>query len=146
MIQRIQTIFLLLSAGAFGSLLTLPLAVANKPVVSSLYLEDAKVMAAEFPFGLLFVALGALAQIVAIFLFRNRNLQGRVTLLASTQAFIFLGLLTGGRWLTETLPPGNALLPHWGALTLILGLLFSVLAYLGIARDEKTVRSMDRLR
>lgn len=150
MIQRIQTLYLLLAAAALGLQFVLPYAVAPAGSVT-----DAAATFSDGVFdlndrlGLLIntVVAAALA-LVALFLYKNRLAQSRMTsfglfasaILAVTLAaqFFFLGNEAGSsigniRYQAGVGLPAAAALLLW-------------LANRGIRRDEALVRSADRLR
>jgi peptidoglycan/LPS O-acetylase OafA/YrhL len=146
MIQRIQSIFLLLGGGAFLSLLGLPLATTPKPIVASAYFADAA-YTIEDNLGLtvLFVAAGALA-LIGIFLFKNRQLQMRLTIFSAIAAIvgIVLAILF---FLQNSAGTGTQAINNGiGAYLTPVGLVFIFLAYRYISKDDQTVKSMDRLR
>ena len=136
MIQRIQTIYLLISAGISAGL----------TFVFHLWktVNDALVFAKDnmLFFGL-FLGSAALA-LIAIFMFKNRKSQfvlGRLNIILN---FILLGLfvyhslnLSG-----ETLVSEKGI----GILLPIFSIVFLVLANKAIKKDEDLVKSVDRLR
>ena len=156
MIQRIQSVFLLLLALAMLSLLALPLwhkidGLTNQELTLTAFGFDAKGLAVPTPgpvwiIGLLAAASAAVA-VFEIFQFRNRTKQlllGSVNLLLITAtlgaAFYFsnkgeqlLNLKLEGQFLTAFYLP-------------TLALLLNLLANRFIRRDEQLVRSADRLR
>jgi hypothetical protein len=91
------------------------------------------------------IALGMLS-LICIFLFKNRKLQFRLTILALilTIGYLFLQYITIEKFKTENaIQTGSyqvsALLP-------IVMSIFLILAARGIYKDEKLVKSLDRLR
>lgn len=88
--------------------------------------------------------LGGLVALVSIFLFKNRGLQMRLALLTivlSILLFVVAGLLV----MTEQ--QGTAEYEEsFGVALPILALIFGILANRFIQKDDKLVRSMDRLR
>ncbi len=144
MIQRIRSIFLLLASAASLSLLRMPLAVSI-PSTQIPVLADGRFNLQDH-LGLLitFLGGGALA-LLAIFLFRNRPLQLRISMLSLL--FILAGIGLAGYLVYVQ---ANTLLdnffPGTGTFLPILSIIFILLAYRFIKKDEKLVRSMDRLR
>ena len=143
MIQRIQTIYLLLASIVSGVLIF----VFNlwESLKSSIYaldfLDSDSYVLKLIP--VLFLASAILA-FVAIFIFKNRKLQfviGRLTILIN---LILLGLLI---YLSLTLP-GEAAVSEKGIgmFIPILAILLIVLANKAIKKDEDLVKSADRLR
>lgn len=146
MIQRIQSIYLLLAALVALSLLFLPFATSVEPLDTSPLLEDGAYTVTDYS-GLtaLFVLSGLLA-IVAMLAYTDRKRQlllARVAIgadLAGLVAVIFLGLTDSA--LVAGLPE---MLSVGVAVPIVFAVLM-VLAFRAILKDEKLIRSMDRLR
>lgn len=141
MIQRIQSLWLIivaLTAFATSRLVLFEGTLANgtelpMPLAGSLVLS------------IVIIAIGLLA-LICLFLFKNRKLQFKLSIfgLIFSTGFLFLeyfmveefkkehGIMTGSYEL--------------GALLPILMIVFFFLAARGIYRDEKLIKSMDRLR
>ncbi|MBS4066103.1 MAG: DUF4293 family protein [Chitinophagaceae bacterium] len=135
MIQRIQTIWLLLATTA--ALLSLKF-----PFYSGmLEKEGFTKFNGSSVFGLLVLSVAvALVAFVAIFLYKNRKLQMQLSLLG-----LLLQLVTIVVYFLEIqkFTDGNF------SLTAILSFVipfFFILAWMGIRKDEKLIKSMDRLR
>ncbi|WP_424494894.1 DUF4293 domain-containing protein [Salinimicrobium sp. GXAS 041] len=136
MLQRIQTIYLLLAALTSGGLIfvfNLWENTAGEPVYAQ---DDYSVM--------LFFLISALLSLVTIFLFKNRKLQfvlGRVNILLN---LILLGLFV--YW--SLMVPGESNISEKGIGMLIpvISIVFLVLANKAIKKDEDLVKSVDRLR
>ncbi len=148
MIQRIQTIFLILSAIALGFLLFSPL-VSSTIATSEGFYQDGQLYTCENQAATITFGIGILLSIVAIFLFKNRKLQKNIVLL--TILMILVGNLLGGLAFlepTQSIMATNqkGITPGLGAFMPIVGLISLILAYRGINKDEKIVKSMDRLR
>ncbi len=147
MIQRIQTLFLILAAACAFGLFALPFASI------SLTTSDASTIFADGIFSIhdhvallaLFCIAGGLA-FISIFLFRNRRTQMVLARLAVVANVIGLILALIFFW-QERESMGNAE-PNdeLGIFLPFLFLIFGVLALRFIRKDEKLVRSMDRLR
>jgi hypothetical protein len=146
MIQRVQTIFLTLAAAACFSLLGLPFATTGQPVAASALFADARyTVSDQTPLLALFSLAGALA-LIAIFFFKNRRLQMR---LAAGAAIALL--LGAGLAIFFFLQPSEAIAgaqprAQFGALMPLAALTLLWLAHRAIRKDERLVRSMDRLR
>jgi divalent metal cation (Fe/Co/Zn/Cd) transporter len=146
MIQRIQTIFLLLAAGASFGLLALPFASTTSAMSNTALFADG-VYNVQDSAGMLafFCGAGALA-LIAMFLFRNRGLQMRLTIFA----FIanLLGIVFGVLYFMQNAQDIGDAVPNeeLGVYLPILTIIFTLLAYRFIRKDEKLVKSMDRLR
>ena len=143
MIQRIQTVYLLLASIVSGVLIfVFNLWESLKNSIYALdFLDSDSYILKLIP--VLFLASAILA-FVAIFIFKNRKLQfviGRLTILIN---LILLGLLI---YLSLTLP-GEAAVSEKGIgmFIPILAILLIVLANKAIKKDEDLVKSADRLR
>lgn len=144
MLQRIQTIFLALAAVAsFGSM-GLPFATTPEPAEASMLFADAAFTVQDhIALLVLFAVAGALA-VASIALFKNRSLQMRLSLLSS---FALLAALAFGIMLfVMDRPAATGTSIALGAFLPLAALLLLLLAYRFIKKDEKLVRSMDRLR
>ena len=136
MIQRIQTIYLLIA--------TAVCAVATFMV--SLYTDSSgNVVTAQntILFMVLFLSSAALS-LVTIFLFKNRQLQfvlGRLNIILN---FALLGVLV---YRSQVLSGGAAALEKGiGMLLPLISIVFIALANKAIKKDENLVKSVDRLR
>jgi uncharacterized membrane protein len=155
MIQRIQTVYMLLAVVSMG-LLYLPtwafISVegdkASMQKAEMSMLEDGLFNTYDHILLMILVGLGALLALVGIFLYANRNLQMRLTrigmaagilVVVLTAIFFYQDyqLMDAGQYLIEV---------EYGVLSPIAFILFSWLALRSISKDEKLVRSMDRLR
>lgn len=161
MIQRIQTVFLVLSAIAIGAMAFFPIAnFTNAPGVkgaTSYYIFtifEISDGAGGSPFGFWFTlpllvipAAIAVLSIVAVFLYKNRAEQIRLT---QTGIFLNILLVVGIMFFyierIETITQSTASYEYVGIYLPLISLVFLVLAHRFIRRDEKLVRSLDRLR
>ena len=145
MIQRIQSIFLLLASGGFWSLFKLPF--ANSDKVSSPIFEDSIFNLFDNTILLVLAILGGIISISAIFLYNNRQLQLRLGYLNIICA-LFLGLVAC--WLVfiqaNQYTPAIEINDNIGLYMPLLSLIFAILANYFIKKDDKLVDSMDRLR
>lgn len=135
MIQRIQTIWLLLAAAA--SFATLKLSFYSGTKDNNLFAELTG--SSHFLLLILSVAVGLLA-LITIFLFKNRKLQMRLTWLGIILQLVVLAVYFQQ---IKTFVQGNYTLTS--ALSFVIPVFF-ILAWLGIRKDEKLIKSMDRLR
>jgi Domain of unknown function (DUF4293) len=135
MIQRIQTIWLLLAAAASFATLKLSFYSGNKD--NNLFEELTG--SSHFLLMILSVAVGLLA-LITIFLYKNRKLQIRLSLLGIV---LQLAVLAVYFQQIKTYVQGNFTLTS--AVSFIIPVFF-ILAWLGIRKDEKLIKSMDRLR
>ena len=147
MIQRIQSIFLLLASLAFFSLFSNPMSFATSEVSNANELSPTSTLAdgvfnIQDNIGLIILTvLGGVLALGAIFLFKNRPLQMKIsnlTILTGLSTIGFLGFLISKE--TTTFEMG------FGLAAPILAILFSALATMFIKKDDKIVKSMDRLR
>ena len=148
MIQRIQSIWLLLASIAILCLLLIPVigAATDKAYFIlqgyGLQIEGAKEQTINVPL-LVSVVLAGLISIVNIFNFRNRKLQIRI---ASLNIFLILAL---SFWLFQMVKGIEALRTldiEPGICLPLMAIIFTLLAIRGIKQDEKLIRSADRLR
>ncbi len=146
MIQRIQSIFLLLASLAFFSLFSNPMSFATSEATvnatnTSSVLADG-IFNIQDNIGLIILTvLGGVLALIAIFLFNNRSLQMKISnfsILVALSTVGFLGFLISKE--TTTFEMG------FGLAAPILAIIFSALATRFIKKDDKVVKSMDRLR
>lgn len=136
MIQRIQSVYLLLAAIVAGAL----------PFVVSIFtLASGEVVSAvdDMMFLIPFIVSAVLA-VVAIFLFKNRQLQTVVSRLNIILNFILLGVFVYQLLMMS----GEAAVSEKGIgmFLPILSIVLLVLANRAIRKDEQLVKSADRLR
>ena len=143
MIQRIQSIYLLLASAVSGGLIfvfDLWENVKNEVYALDLFSRDS-ILLKVIP--MLFL-LSAVVSVIAVFLFNNRKLQfvvGRISILIN---LFLLGLLI---YVSLTLPGEVSISEKGiGMFLPILVILLIVLANKAIKKDEDLVKSVDRLR
>jgi hypothetical protein len=146
MIQRIQTIFLVLAAAGIFSVFALPFATTPEAIPTSQFFVDADYDVQDHVVMLILFVLAGLLTSGAIFLFNNRPLQTKVTLFGLIANILAL-VATAVLYLkfssdTGTVDPEDG----FGFYLPVAGLIFSFLAMRFIKKDEKLVRSADRLR
>jgi hypothetical protein len=141
MIQRVQSIWLLLAA--ICAFVTYPLVLYIGKLADGT--ERQFLLGDHFILMLFIIALGLLS-LVCIFLFKNRKLQFRLVVLdiVLTVAYVFLQYVMVEQFKKDlAIQTGSykvaALLP-------LLMIVFLILAARGIYKDEKLVKSLDRLR
>ena len=145
MIQRKQSLFLFIAALLNACLLVVPLyrwyeVVVNVDVMHELRVND------HYP-SLIIAMVIILLPLVALFMFRNRKRQLALSAVSivSTIGFITLMLSRVTQLGNMTPPPVRG--TYWiGAILPIISILFLILAIMGIRKDDKLVKSMDRLR
>jgi len=97
-----------------------------------------------FPMSVIMVLIIILS-VTAVFLFRKRKIQLKLTGAIVLLTTIFIGLMVyfiiraTGEFQAELVPVYRMFIP-------VLILIFGILAYLGIRKDENLVKSLDRLR
>ncbi len=145
MIQRIQSILLLFAAAAVFGLFKLPF--GSSSAISGSALFNDGIFNIQDHVGLmgLFCGAGALA-FIAIFLFNNRSLQltlSRISIIANIIGIIFgvVLFMQDSNAMGATVPSEEL-----GLGLPILSILFAAFAMRFINKDEKLVKSMDRLR
>jgi hypothetical protein len=155
MIQRIQSIYLLLTtilSGLFltGNIFRLIYGEAYELVMNFRGIFEAngedsfELIGKAIPLSL-FAILVPLTSLIAILLFKNRNLQLKITLVLIIMEILLLAAATYNcvhfirRFDASMIPGFRMFIPF---ITFIL----SILAYRGIRNDENMVRSYDRLR
>lgn len=146
MIQRIQTIFLVLAAASGFGVLALPFASTDASVQSSqLFADQAFTTGDNIGLLVLFAVAAALA-VADIFLFRNRELQlkvGRMALIANILGVVLAVVLF---WQDLAGIGSNVVNDGLGVYLPMAFIVFAVLALRGIKKDEALVKSADRLR
>ncbi len=147
MIQRIQSIFLLLASACSFALFGLPFATVKEQVADSALFATDTVYNLNDSTALLgiYVVAGLLA-LVAIFLFKNRKQQVVVARIAAVVNLIGIVLaivmFIQDSVMESTVTPDDGL----GLYTPIIGFVLNLLAIRAIQKDDKLVKSMDRLR
>lgn len=138
MIQRIQTLFLLLASGAAFGALAVPFASGTG---GSLF-SDGVYMANDH-IGLIvcFAVAGALT-LAAIFLYKTRKVQSRLAAFSAVATLAAVGFGGWVYWKSGALATGWS---FWVALPAAV-IILALLARYYIRKDENLVRSMDRLR
>jgi hypothetical protein len=151
MIQRIQTVFLLLALVFMGLFLWMPLIQLEMPHIQPQPLQGWQITH-RFPFmGEMYIyyvtavltgtAIGL--TFINIFLFKNRKLQMlicwfAILFIVFAQAYVYYEYQTKIFF-------GDVVFRKWNILSLG-AVLFEILAFAYIRKDEETVKSLDRLR
>ena len=138
MIQRIQTLFLLLAAGSFGALFFIPMALSD--TVTTQFLADQMYDVTDHPVLLGLTALGILVALVDILLFKNRPLQLKLGYLIIVLA-ILLPLASFLLFMNESaaLDESAQVVDQAGLYLPLLAILFGFLANYFIKKDERLV-------
>lgn len=149
MIQRIQSIYLLLAAAALGGQFGLPYLQAgeNNPARTLPALADGVFNPLDNPGLLGLTILGAAVSLAAIFMFKNRLLQGRLAGVSVIAGILLLALAAFATKSTfDQAPEGSSIQFAAGLALPLLAIVLNWLATRSIRKDEALVRSMDRLR
>jgi uncharacterized protein DUF4293 len=149
MIQRIQTIFLLLAIIALALFLWMPLintdpVLFNHPNGLKGYEVVHKYNGWLYLINLILAGTALGLTLVSIFLFKWRDLQ----MLISWFSIVFIGaaaLFVYYEYRIFIYPGGYVILTPWNALAGVAAL-FEIMAYIYIRKDENTIKSLDRLR
>lgn len=145
MIQRIQSIFLLLVALAFIALFQFPFAVSD--IANAGFLMDKDFDVYDNPVLMILAGLGAVVAIIAIFLFKNRPLQIRLTYITIIVGILLLVVAVVLFYnQTAEIFQTAQINDSVGLYMPFLGLVFGFLAARFIRKDDKLIKSMDRLR
>lgn len=143
MIQRIQSIFLLLGAGSCFGLFGADAAETPAPVSDSQLFADAQFTLFDDPVLLALFGLAGVLLLITIFLFNNRKLQMKLSL--ASVVLVVVGAAYGAFRFFSDVAAGSAT-PDIGLILPLLAIIFGWLARNYIQKDEKLVRSADRLR
>ena len=139
MLQRIQTIWLLLAAAC--GFLTLKFSFFSGNKLDTANMKVFEYLTASGSIILLILTVSVfVAALISVFLYKNRTLQLRIVLVA-----LLVGLLNIFLYYRETTKFVDGTYSFTAILTLVVPV-FLVLAARNIYKDEKLVKSMDRLR
>lgn len=145
MLQRIQSVFYFLSAAAFAGLFKLPFATSDAPIPD--YMSDKVYNIQDHVVLLGLTVLAIITGFGAIFLFKNRPLQMRLGYLLITLA-ILIPMVAFLILYTEKTAFNSAITieDNIGLYIPIIAIIFAFLANRFVKKDDKLVKSMDRLR
>jgi Kef-type K+ transport system membrane component KefB len=147
MIQRIQSVFLLLSSIFNFSLFLQPVYFASRVTemdagaTSNPIWADGKFNIWDSKVLIIFSILAGISALGAIFLYNNRRLQQKIAYLSAVDGLVTVAM---AGLLMSQYREGN--LSGWAWGVDILGIVSALLAARFIGKDEKLVRSSDRLR
>jgi len=158
MIQRIQTVFLFLAFLSAVALFFFPLAgIYSNTATYKFYVYELKNMVpgevsiftfmTTFPLLLLNILVGAFS-LAGIFLYKNRILQAKIVRIAILSDIILIALVffVYARIIETNLLASPDYLDEAGIYFPLISLIFLIMANRSIIKDEKLVRSADRLR
>ena len=145
MIQRKQSIWLLLAA-LLNAAVFLGANFSIETRIQNVLQTNRYTVLQHLP-STLFILAAIVLSLIAIFLFRKRPLQMKISLLAllATMAYCFIN------WMRiKEIFANNKLISNYSfglaSITPYFAIVFILLACLGIRKDEKLVKSLDRLR
>lgn len=151
MIQRIQSVFLLLTAVLMGVTVFSPLMEldgGNKLLYTFFSFGIGQLFNAQYPaWGVLFfAALGVLLPLINIFLYKKRKVQMRIgTLTSLCILFFYITLYVYFNSYTAKYELSfNGI--QYGIILPVIAIIFNIMAILRIKKDEKLVKSLDRIR
>lgn len=141
MIQRIQTIWLAIAAVA-------GFAMAKVPLFSAVLTDQStrKFMATESLLAFALIIGVACMAVIAIFLFKNRPAQFKLAIIGALLSAVIIALevyAVEGFKKTNPIQQGTY---QWGGLLPIVMMIMLFMAASGIRKDEKLIKSLDRLR
>jgi uncharacterized membrane protein len=140
MIQRKQTLWLLLATLASIFTFMFPFATGEEVVEKTLMRQPTEIIAGSNFFTLLLTIASIGISFVTIFMFKDRKLQMKLCILGLLTAVIILVLYIMG--MNKLIKPTPAL---WVVLP-VATIAGYFMAYKGIRSDEKLVKSLDKLR
>ena len=157
MIQRIQTLYLLLATALMSLTLFLPLATivqGSEEVVVKAFSVDIKSFEFDLPLPLylgILLSVATALPFVTIFLYKRRLAQIRlcvseIVLLVGSALFVGLYCYRLCDLLAEVATGDSVFTLGFASLMPVVAIIPMVLAIRGIARDEALVRSLDRIR
>ncbi len=137
-IQRLQTLFLLIAVIVMCAFCALPYATgtAENGTTVEIFAKDAPVL-------LIVNILIAVLLFISIFMFKNLRQQKKVTLLS--MILICTSVVTSCV-IVYANTPGGALIWTGGVVLLVVALVFALMAYRRMSRDQRILRSYDTLR
>jgi len=145
MIQRKQSIWLLLAA-LLNAAVFLGANFSIETRIQNVLQTNRYTVLQHLP-STLFILAAIVLPLIAIFLFRKRPLQMKISLLAllATMAYCFIN------WMRiKEIFANNKMISNYSfglaSITPYFAIVFILLACLGIRKDEKLVKSLDRLR
>jgi hypothetical protein len=145
MIQRKQSIWLLLAA-LLNAAVFLGANFSIETRIQNVLQTNRYTVLQHLP-STLFILAAIVLALIAIFLFRKRPLQMKISLLAllATMAYCFIN------WIRiKEIFANNKMISNYSfglaSITPYFAIVFILLACLGIRKDEKLVKSLDRLR
>ena len=151
MLQRIQSLWFLLSIAALSAMFFFPIAELHKQGIvyffkmSGFFEIKGSQLIKHEPIIILLIlnVFISFLSLLNIFLFKNRNLQIKLCLITSLFLIIFSGVIL---YLTYFVNNYDSVFYKVSSIFPIIAFIFIMLARIGIKSDEKLVRSIDRIR
>jgi len=155
MIQRIQSVFLIIALALIALMFAFPLAqfsgsnqIFYKLMHNGLYqISDKSFILVQFKYFLsVFIGLAELLLLISIFLFKNRLIQIRIcwfsilvlAVVATLEFILYNSILGKGQFSSHALT--------WTAIMPVFSVILTYLAIRAIKKDDDLVKSVDRLR
>lgn len=148
-IQRLQTLFLLLAIVCMVVFLFVPFGAWDSSVVSQINPKWVNLKAGSFATFLVPTVASLLLMVIAVFVFKKLSLQKGLVFLAALVVLAIAGVVIYEMTLGfNSLVGGVNVKPIWsgGGLLLVAAFVALIAAYRCISRDQKLLRSYDRLR
>ncbi len=146
MIQRIQSLFLFLAALAAGGLFILPIAASQQSIPDSPLLDDGAFTVTDSSGLLALFGLSAIFALIALAAYSDRKRQMLLVRMGIGADLFGLGAIAFFGLTDQAVAAGlPAMLSAGIALPFVYAILM-VLAFRAISKDDKLVRSMNRLR
>ncbi|NND06666.1 MAG: DUF4293 domain-containing protein [Saprospiraceae bacterium] len=152
MIQRIQTVYLILAVACMGLLFLSAMSFMSVQAPGAAALQDPLLADGIFDVSdhsilLVLASVAMLLPALIIFLFKNRKLQMKLTRISIVLIVLVIALtIILFMQAFSSVPVGTEVTVEFGYLSPVLAIIFLVLALRFIKKDEKLVRSADRLR
>ena len=146
MLQRIQSLFLLLASGSAGALFVMPILTSADAIQASVYMQDRIFDATDHIALMITFGLSGLLALFSIFLFRNRKAQMRLTFVSIIFMLAGIGFGIGIISQDSMIDSADSLTVGVGIALPLLAILLLGLAYRFVQKDDQLVKSMDRLR
>ncbi len=142
MIQRIQTIWMLLSGLVF-------LLLARLPIYTGITIDNTTIvlMTAERLHLMILSIFLVVMPLIAIFLFKNRSAQKKILWLHIMLCLLMVLFFWMAKDAFINVDPAYERTQYgFGVAVPVFSLIFDILAYRGIRKDEKLIKSADKLR
>ena len=141
MIQRIQTLWMLLAAIVISLSFFFPFAKWSSSELGSTIVEIKNLTALDFVIVIIFIANVIVGLLYAIFQYKNRKVQ-----LLFCYVCAFFSLLCAGMMFYLGFKEAEGKTLYFGIVFPVISFLFILMAILAIRKDEKLIKSLDRLR